>query len=256
MSPLPRRWDQGYVAAFHAEHEGITERVLSRCRAEGTDPYRWCAAALGRRAERTLDLACGSGPLAAHLPGWVGVDLSTDELSVAAAGGRQPLLQADAAHLPLAARSVDAVACSMALQVVEPLEATFAEMARVLRPSGRVAVLLPASGPLGVADARLYVRLQAALRQRVEYPNTRWLRAKSLAQLATAVGLTVTADERRAFTLPLRSNADIDELVASLYLPGVSPERLARGREVLQTRVRKSITVPLRRVVLNRAFGR
>lgn len=129
------RWE-GYVDAFHAASPGITEHVLGRARAEGTDPYRWCAAALGRTGELVADVACGSGPLAAHLPRWVGVDTSAAELDAAAARGRSPVARADVLELPLATRSLDAVVCSMGLQVTEPLPDVLAEIARVLRPGG------------------------------------------------------------------------------------------------------------------------
>jgi SAM-dependent methyltransferase len=144
----------------------------------------------------------------------------------------------------------------MALQVVDHLDAVLAEMSRVLRPRGRVAVLLPASGPLGVTDARFYVRLQTTLRRRIEYPNDALLRAKHLRALAAEAGLAMTSDERQPFVLPLRSEADADELLASLYLPGIDPGRLAAGRDVVRSRARGEVTIPLRRVVFDRAVRR
>lgn len=255
MGALPDDWSD-YVAAFHAERAGITERVLARSRSAGIDPYTWCAAALGSTEGPAVDVACGSGPMAGHLPGWLGLDRSGDELAVAAAAGRGPLAEASADRLPLPDGAVDVVVCSMSLQVLEPLDAVLAEIGRVLRSGGRAVALLPATRPLALAHALVYLRLQIALGTRIGYPNDRLLRPAALAGLAASSGLTVAGDERRAFALPLRADADVDELLASLYLPGVVPERVARARPVLCARVGHDIAIPLRRVVLERVGPR
>lgn len=83
-----------------------------------------------------LDLACGSAPTGDVLPAaqYVGRDLSCAELRLAAARGLS-VAQADAARLPVADAGVDAVVCSMALQLL-PLQPALAEVRRVLRPGG------------------------------------------------------------------------------------------------------------------------
>lgn len=43
-----------------------------------------------------------------------------------------------------------------------------------------------------------------------------------------------------------------DEVLASLHLPNVDPARLAAGRRVLEGSVGDELTVPLRRIVLDR----
>ena len=246
------RW-KGYVDAFHAASPGITEHVLGRARAEGTDAYRWCAAALGRTGDLVADVGCGSGPLAAHLQCWVGVDTSAAELDAAAARGRSTVARADVLELPFATRSLDAVVCSMALQVTEPLPDVLAEIARVLRPGGRFVALLPATRPLDGVSARVYLRLQAALQRRIAYPNARLLRHGSIGRLAAEHGLTITSDERRAFRLALRSAADARELLASLYLPEITQERLDRAQAVLDRRLGYDLAIPLRRLVMQRS---
>jgi SAM-dependent methyltransferase len=241
-----------YLDRFHAAQPGITERILTRCRSDGIDPYQWCAEPLAGRDGPMLDVACGSGPLADRMAGWIGVDVSPAELAAAATRGRRPLVRSSADRLPFGAASTGAVTCSMAMQVIQPVAAAVAEVARVLHPGGRAVLLLPASGPLSLRQKLLYLRTQAALRRRVGYPNDRALAASRLAPMAAASGFRVGSDERRGFSLPIDSGAQADELVESLYLPGVDPRRLRRAGQVLGRHVGGELIVPLRRVVLDR----
>lgn len=245
-------WD-GYVDRFHAERPGITERILSRCRADDLDPYTWLVEAVDGVERPVVDVACGSAPTADRLTHWVGIDRSTAELGAARAGGRAPLVQASAERLPVASGHVGAAVCAMALQVIEPLRSALGELARVVEPGGRVAALVPASSPLPWRDAAAYLRLQVALRARISYPNDRLLGGAALGALAASVGLSVASDERRAFVLPLPTEADVDDLLRSLYLPAVATTRIEAGRNVLMGRVGGSLTVPLRRLVLIRS---
>ena len=90
-----------------------------------------------------LDLACGTGDLCRDLEGSgyraVGVDFSHGMLSAARTSA--PLVQADILRLPIADARVDGVTCGFALRNVVSLEMFFAELARVVRPGGRVALL-------------------------------------------------------------------------------------------------------------------
>lgn len=246
---LPRRWSD-YVAAFHTERAGITERVLRRAGADRLDPYAWCARACPAGATTVVDVACGSGPLADLLSGWVGLDRCTAELHEARQAGRGPVLRAAAEHLPFPDDVADVSLCSMSLQVLEALDEVLQEMARVTRPGGRVVALLPAAQPLRWRDAICLARVQLALRQRIRYPNSRALRRRALHARSARAGFRVEADQARAFSLPLRSSADVAELVDSLYLPGVDEARLPRARALLEERVGRGIQIPLRRVVL------
>ena len=94
------------------------------------------------------DLACGTGDLCRELErrGYraVGFDFSHGMLVNARTGS--PLVEADVAQLPLADASIDGVTCGFALRNVVSLERFFAELARVVRPGGRIA-LLDASEP-------------------------------------------------------------------------------------------------------------
>jgi SAM-dependent methyltransferase len=96
---------------------------------------------LGEGRGRLLDLGCGGGaqiPVLQEL-GWTvtGVDVSSDQLRVART--RVPeaeLVQADAAELPFADASFDAVTGLMIHTDLDDYDATLAEAARVLRPGG------------------------------------------------------------------------------------------------------------------------
>ena len=97
---------------------------------------------LGAGAGRLLDLGCGGGartPLLQDL-GWtvVGVDLSADQLDVARArlGAAVELVEADAADLPFADESFDAVAALVVHTDLDDYPGAVTEAARVLRPGG------------------------------------------------------------------------------------------------------------------------
>ena len=126
-----------YLEAFHHQRPGVTERVLGHCVDQaGVNPYQWVAETVEPDAVM-LDLACGSGPFHDLTTGpWVGMDVSSAELDQAAVRGASPLVLGDAANLPFAAASFDAVVCSMALMLTQPLENVLRETTRVLRPSG------------------------------------------------------------------------------------------------------------------------
>ncbi len=90
-----------------------------------------------------LDLACGTGDFCRELTKGgmvpIGVDLSFGML--AAARTDAPLLQADILRLPVPDASVDGATCGFALRNLVELERFFHELARVVRPGGRVALL-------------------------------------------------------------------------------------------------------------------
>ena len=105
-----------------------------------------------RRATRALklgrgsvvfDLACGTGDFCRELSRGgmraVGFDFSFGML--AKARTTAPLVQADILSLPVAEGRADGITCGFALRNVVDLKALFAEMARALRPGGRIALL-------------------------------------------------------------------------------------------------------------------
>ena len=96
-----------------------------------------------------LDLAAGTGDLcrdltaAGHRP--VGVDLSFGML--AAARTSAPLVHADALRLPFPDAAADGATCGFALRNFVDLPVFLAELARVVRPGGRIALLEVAEPP-------------------------------------------------------------------------------------------------------------
>lgn len=95
------------------------------------------------RGSRVLDLASGTGDLcidlakAGHVP--ISMDLSFGMLSNDRSGA--PRAQTDILRLPVPDASVDGVMCGFALRNLVDLEAFFVELARVVRPNGRISLL-------------------------------------------------------------------------------------------------------------------
>ncbi len=96
-----------------------------------------------------LDLAAGTGDFCRELTRAglrpLGFDLSYGML--AAARTEAPLVQADALRLPIRSASADGVTCGFALRNLVELDGFFDELARVVRPGGRIALLEVAEPP-------------------------------------------------------------------------------------------------------------
>lgn len=149
--PLPTGADKR--AAVRTMFDRIAPRydLLNRLMSVGLD-RRWrrlAADALElQRGDLVLDVACGTGDLAAlaadRAARVVAVDFAREMLARGRARlGSCPVawVRGDAAALPLAAGRARAVTCGFALRNFVSLPAVFAEMARVLAPGGRIAVL-------------------------------------------------------------------------------------------------------------------
>ena len=92
---------------------------------------------------RVLDIAAGTGDLCRELTKRslrpVALDLSAGMLTNARTDA--PKVQGDAAALPVTEAGVDGVTCGFALRNLAELRRSLEEMARVLRPGGRLALL-------------------------------------------------------------------------------------------------------------------
>lgn len=108
---------------------------------------RWRRLAVRRlglpAGSRVLDLASGTGDLcidlrrAGHVP--ISIDLSFGMLAADRSG--EPRVQADILRLPVPDASIDGVTCGFALRNLVDLPSFFGELARVVRPGGRIALL-------------------------------------------------------------------------------------------------------------------
>ena len=95
-----------------------------------------------RPSDRALDLACGTGDIAAAVTAagaaTVGLDITFRMLQLANAKRPSPLVCGDMAALPFDTATFDLVTTGYGLRNVPDLDAAIAEVARVLRPGGRL----------------------------------------------------------------------------------------------------------------------
>jgi demethylmenaquinone methyltransferase/2-methoxy-6-polyprenyl-1,4-benzoquinol methylase len=149
LDPLPTLEEK--ASRVRAMFDQIAPRYdrLNRLLTAGLD-QRWRRDALDRirvgRGDRVVDLACGTGDLAelamergAYV---IGVDFALEMLRSARQRGiRAPLLQADGVALPLVDGWASVATCGFALRNFVALPEIFRELARVLSPGGRVALI-------------------------------------------------------------------------------------------------------------------
>ena len=127
------------------------ERFVKSPHVNEPEPVRRFLAAVAPRGdERALDVACGPGLLekafASHVREIVGVDLTPAMVTKAVAIDREAGISnaqfevADALRLPFEANVLDLVLTRLALHHMPDPGAAVREMARVLRPGGRLGV--------------------------------------------------------------------------------------------------------------------
>lgn len=243
-----------YLAVFHTDRPGVTESVLRRCVAGHHTPYSWLARAVSRRATLVVDIGCGSGAMSRELeqPGRtvIGLDLSSSELTAAAARSSGPWVQADARALPFADNSVDAVVSALGLPVIQPTTLWLSEVSRVLKPGGVLAGLVPTIRPVSLHDMLVAGQLATRLRSQPQFPVSIELATK---QMLSSVGLRKNEDARERYHFVVRSRADADLLLSALYLPDTHPERVEDAASWLATEVVRDgevrVPIPMRRLV-------
>jgi SAM-dependent methyltransferase len=158
---------------------------------------------------RLLDVGCGVG----HLLQWLarhtapaqshGVDLSLNSLRSARAGGTPRLCCADAAALPYADASFDAVVCNGSAHHLPDLSAALRELRRVLRPGGRLVLFEPVDSPLtGAIRGTLFRRSRYESPADLEHKHD-FTRASVEAALRAADFVDVASSAHDVLAYPL-----------------------------------------------------
>jgi SAM-dependent methyltransferase len=169
---------RGHLArAYGTPRELQARSDLYAHRVEPFDLVAWVCDAVAPLAADGLvvDVGCGPGryleALAARGANAVGLDLSPGMVDQAARHG--PVVVADAARLPLPPGSAAVVVAAHMLYHLPDLAAAGAELARVVRPTGRLVAVL--NGPGHLAELRRLVReasgVDAAAAERVNLDN-------------------------------------------------------------------------------------
>jgi demethylmenaquinone methyltransferase/2-methoxy-6-polyprenyl-1,4-benzoquinol methylase len=183
--------------------------------------------------ERVLDLCTGTGdlaiaavrarPAAARV---VGVDFSSAMLRVgdgklraARLDDRIAMVRGDATRIPLGDRSVDAVTIGFGIRNVEQMDAACAELHRVLKIGGRLAIL-----EFAVPDVPVFREIYG------------WYTSRVL----PAIGRALSRNDSAYAYLPasITAFATPDEFVTILRQAGfgeISPIRLMLGSVILYT---------------------
>jgi arsenite methyltransferase len=143
-------WASGIGSMLYDNAQALARRLASVWRL----PIDWLNIPPGGVA---LDVGSGPGNVTAslaHAAGpdglALGVDISEPMLARAVsahAGPQVGFLRADAQKLPLRDETVDAAVSIAVLQLIPNPSAALGEMVRVLRPGGRMAVMVPTVGP-------------------------------------------------------------------------------------------------------------
>lgn len=187
--------------------------------------------------DRLLDVACGTGIVArtAHRAEVAsvevhGVDLNEGMLTVARR--IEPGVtwhQSDVVALPFEAETFDAVTCQMAAMFFPDRRAAIADMARVLRPGGRISLVVPAA----LDEQPAYEPFVEAAVARTDESSAALLGAYwncgdrvAFAADLEAAGLTDVRTRTRAGTARFASVADFveTEISATPLAERVSPE--------------------------------
>ena len=175
-----------------------------------------------------LEIACGRGDFAAWCAALptpparlVGADLSGVAVQAArrrVRRGRTSFCQSDAERMPFASGAFDTAICCETLEHLGNPRAALAELARVLRPGGRLYLTTPNYlGPMGAY--RGYLRLTGRRYSEEGQPINRFLVAPRLRRWVRAAGLEVIHADATGHYLPWPGRAPV---LLRRRLPGLS----------------------------------
>jgi SAM-dependent methyltransferase len=142
-------WASPIGSMIYDNAQAISRRLISAWQ----HPVEWLNIPPGGTA---LDVGSGPGNVTSSLARAagadglaLGVDISEPMLARAVraeSGPQVGFIRADAQRLPFRDNTVDAVVSLAVLQLIPDPAAALAEMARVLRPGGRLAIMVPTVG--------------------------------------------------------------------------------------------------------------
>ena len=131
---------RGFYEAYHQEAPSHPIEILKQRRR-----MEVLAGLLPDQVGSVLVIGCGRGEELEVFRGRVtAIDWSLTGLAVAREHRSEPMLsQADACHLPFRSGIFDTVICSEVIEHIPAAEKALSEMARVLRPAGRLVLSTP-----------------------------------------------------------------------------------------------------------------
>jgi arsenite methyltransferase len=145
-------WASGIGSMLYDNAQALARRLASVWRL----PIDWLNIPPGGIA---LDVGSGPGNVTAQLADAagpdglaLGIDISEPMLARAVEAQSGPnlgFLRADAQQLPLRDETVDAATSLAVLQLIPNPAQTLSEIARVLKPGGRLAIMVPTAGSIG-----------------------------------------------------------------------------------------------------------
>lgn len=201
--------------------------------AAGHNSYEVLAEAIQEGDEPVLDLACGDGYLLELLHpnhACVGMDWNKTELDAACRriGHGAPLARANAAGLPIVTAAFGGVTCHYALMLLQPLEGVLAEVARVLRPGGLLATVLPIPPPENTPNPISAFRSawqEVSGTHPIEIPqiqDDRALQLESLIELLANAGFDSVLVQAFSASKPMTVD-EASGLLLLTYLPDLLP---------------------------------
>lgn len=232
--------------------EAAVDAVLERAFGGEHTPYEWMARAVARSATSVLDISCGTGALVRRLVAdGRRVTALTTSSSLADEVARLDgvtVVEGQAGSLPFEDESFDAVVTVFGAWSGDEQSRILSEVARVLRPGGVFAALLPSLRPLTASDMALSSRLAGFLRVTPQLPGPAEFKAR---KALGAVGLTKVEDARARYHVSVKDRADAELVIRGLR-QAPDRARALNAVDFLAARAASgpvAVPLPVRRVV-------